>query len=79
MTAWFAALCSLFPAFLVPAFATLSGHSAKRVVAGQAAGYLMTFILAAATFVFDQGALLDLALALGVVNLLMALTLEHWL
>ena len=46
---------------------------------GQAAGYLMTFILAAATFVFDQGAFLDLALALGVVNLLTALILESWL
>lgn len=79
MTAWLAALCTLFPAFLVPAFASFRGNSARRMVAGQAAGYLMTFILAAATFVFDQPAFLDLALALAVVNLLMALILEHWL
>ena len=79
MTAWFAALCSLFPAFLVPAVASFRGASSRRVVAGQAAGYLLTFILAAATFVFDQSAFLDLALALGVVNLLTALILESWL
>src|SRR5579859_1003887 len=79
MTAWLAALCTLFPAFLVPAFASFRGNSARRIVAGQAAGYLMTFILATATFVFDQPAFLDLALALAVVNLLMALMLEHWL
>lgn len=79
MTAWLAALCSLFPAFLIPAFASLRGSSSRRVAAGQAAGYLMTFILAAATFVFDQGRFLDLALALAVVNLLAALILEHWL
>jgi len=79
MTAWFAALCSLFPAFLVPAIASFRGTSSRRVIAGQAAGYLMTFILAAATFAFDQGAFLNLALALAVVNLLMALMLEHWL
>lgn len=79
MTAWFAALCALFPPFLVPAVASFTGASARRVVAGQAAGHLMTFILAAATFVFDQGAFLDLALAMAVVNLLMALTLEQWI
>lgn len=76
---WLAALCTLFPAFLVPAFASLRGNSARQVAAGQAAGYLLTFILAAATFAFDRPVFLDLALALGVVNLLMALMLEHWL
>lgn len=79
MTAWFAALCTLFPAFLVPAIASFSGSSSRRVVAGQAAGYLLTFILAAATFVFDESAFLNLALALAVVNLLAALMLEPWL
>ncbi len=79
MTAWLAALCTLIPVFLVPAFASFGGTSTRRVIAGQAAGYLLTFILAAATFVFDQGAFLDLALALAVVNLLGALTLEAWI
>jgi len=79
MTPWLAALCALFPAFLMPAFASLGGPSSRRVIAGQAAGYLMVFILAAATFVFDQGVFLDLALALAVINLLAALMLETWL
>lgn len=79
MTVWLATLCTLFPAFLAPAATSLRGNSARQVAAGQAAGYLLTFILAAATFAFDQPVFLDLALALGVVNLLMALMLEHWL
>jgi len=76
MTAWLAALCTLFPAFLVPACASFGGTSTRRVIAGQAAGYLLTFILAAATFASGWSAFLDLALALAVVNLLAALMLE---
>jgi biotin transporter BioY len=79
ITAWLAALCSLFPAFLVPAIASCRGSSAQQVLAGQTAGYMIAFLLAAASFVFDRGVFLDLALALAVVNLTMALMLEHWL
>ena len=79
MTVWLAACCALFMAFLIPAFAAGRGSSDRRVIAGQAAGVLMTFILAAGCFVLDQNSLLDLALALGLVNLTAALALEHLL
>ena len=79
MTIWLAACCTLFIAFLIPAVAAFRGSSDQKVVAGQAAGILMIFILVAGCFVLDQSSLLDLALALGLVNLTAALALEQLL
>jgi multisubunit Na+/H+ antiporter MnhF subunit len=79
MSFWLAACGCLFLAFLVPAFAASRGNSDRKVIAGQAAGILMTFILAAGCFAIDQTSLLDLALALGLINLTAALALEHLL
>lgn len=79
MNFWLAACGCLFLAFLIPAVAACRGNSDQKVIAGQAAGTLMTFILAAGCFGFDQTIFLDLALALGLVNLTAALALEHLL
>lgn len=76
---WLIAFLFCIPPFAVAAYRALSGRSAQRLVAAELVVCLGTLMLLLAAFAWPHDALIDLALALGLLTVPGTLAFTHFL
>lgn len=79
MNPWLIAFLLCIPAFALASYYALSGRSAQRLVATELATCLGTLMLLLASFAWPRDALIDLALALGLMTVPGTLVFTHFL
>lgn len=79
MSPWLTAFLLCIPPFALAAYRALSGRSGQRLVAMQLAAGIGTLMLVLASFAWPHDALIDLALALGLLAIPGTLVFTHFL
>lgn len=79
MSPWLIAFLLCVPPFALAAYRALSGRSAQRLVATELAVCIGTLMLVLAAFAWPHDALLDVALALGLLSVPGTLAFTHFL
>lgn len=79
MSPWLAAFLLCIPALALAAYRALSGRSGQRLVAAELAISIAILMLVLASFAWPHDALIDLALALGLVSIPGTLVFTHFL
>lgn len=79
MSPWLMAFLLCIPPLALAAHRALSGRSAQRLVATELAAGLGTLMLVLASFAWPHDALIDLALALGLLSIPGTLVFTHFL
>lgn len=78
MNPWLVAFLLCVPPFAIASYHALHGRSARRLVAMELSVCLGTLMLVLASFAWPHDALMDLALALGLLSIPGTLLLTHF-